>query len=460
MARPTGITSIASVVGLPMEIVSVYNPRIHYIEGTMDIRKWIIGLGFAPLIASCSWMGPSSPTVDRITEARRNSPIEVKFRGVGPIGNDLLEVVQVRPVSITEVPFPERKRYRVQGRTVLALRAGGAASYEFLQQRAAEEEGARTTLAEHYRQLEGKIGLRFAKDRMESWKAGEQETFKDDFVIEWCKGAWRHIDTDCGSRPVEVISMDRLQRMQRSFEERLASEEVHKEIEQRRLEQSEMERRLQNAAELDARKVAIRADLAELQRCTGHDGRAYSMECFRPIQSSLSKHVSNCSRSASFARSDDPEDLLCSEVSSNYTLIDDFRRRDGSGRPGAKLECLEKDCFAEISDDTKIGDQNVRVFRATIGMSGPVLVGVDVSAEGVAGAVQLMQSSGSVELDNWVTARAQRWHYHPATEGHAMRDGQAKVVVSFEVVAEDPTYGSLARVTSVSNWAGAEDGQQ
>lgn len=102
----------------------------------------------------------------------------------------------------------------------------------------------------------------------------------------------------------------------------------------------------------------------------------------------------------------------------------------------------------------------MRVFRATIGMSGPVLVGVDVSAEGVAGAVQLMQSSGSVELDNWVTARAQRWHYHPATEGHAMRDGQAKVVVSFEVVAEDPTYGSLARVTSVSNWAGAEDGQQ
>src|SRR5690554_5578710 len=123
---------------------------------------------------------PPEPTTGAITEARRNSAISVRFRGVEHFDNNLLEVVEVLPVRVTEVPFPERKRYRIEGQTVLALRASGAVAFAHLQSQEAARGEQKVSLSEHYQRVGQRIGLHLSEQRMLDWKAGERETFNDE----------------------------------------------------------------------------------------------------------------------------------------------------------------------------------------------------------------------------------------------------------------------------------------
>lgn len=422
----------------------------------MTIWRWIVCLGAATLIASCSLLGGGTPSEDDITEARRNSPLSLDFRGAGPLDNNVVDVVKVRAVSVSEVAFPERKRYRIQGQTVVALRAGGAAIYEYLEQREAAADKRPVSLAEHYQRLGGKIGLRFAKERMETWKAGEQEVYKDDFVIEWCNGAWRHIDTECGARKIEVIAVDRLDAMQRAFDGRQAAEAARQQSESQRLQQLDAERRAEKEQAANARMTQIRADIAELHRCRGSDERTYSIECYRAIRNSISEHVGHCQRSSYMEGEAEREQYLCAEVAENYDVINDFRSLDRNSFVGVKEECLARACPAEIWGGTKGAGEYIRVLKAKVGMTGPTVASVEVDREGRAGAITVVQSSGSPDLDQWVTMHAPRWIYHPATDGSGATRGRADVMVTFEIHGEDPMYGASVRVVSIGNAATRE----
>lgn len=145
---------------------------------------------------SAALLGPPAPTKSMITAARANSAMSVNFRGAGTLEPGFLSVVQVEPISVTEVPYPDRKRYEVSGNTTLALTTTGDAVLRYLATQAAAMDGnGRNGMTK----AATRAALGFQADQIRTWSRGDTETYPDRFIIEWCGDSWMTIDRDCST---------------------------------------------------------------------------------------------------------------------------------------------------------------------------------------------------------------------------------------------------------------------
>lgn len=132
--------------------------------------------------------------------------MSVNFRGAGILEPGFLNVLQVEPISVTEVPYPERKRYEVSGHTTLALTTTGDAVLRYLATQAAAMDGSdRNGMTK----AATRAALGFQADQIRTWSKGDSETYPDRFIIEWCGDAWMTIDRDCGANKLAVADVSK-----------------------------------------------------------------------------------------------------------------------------------------------------------------------------------------------------------------------------------------------------------